>query len=140
AERYRALKARVGGDNAIERFLRDTCEAFATAARMLTEVGTKGFYYHSVEIYGRPASLTADRRTTNLDLAQHFTDVVDGLAGAGVVPSPADELTLSAEDVVLLLTRKFERFFVGTTIKVEIADGLAAKAVAGVDGVRVKRG
>jgi len=124
----------------MERFLRETCEAFATAARMLTAVGTKAFYYHSVEIYGRPASLTADRRTTNLDLAQHFSDVVDGLAGAGAMPSPADELSLDAEDVVLLLTRKFERFFAGTPIKVEIVDGIAANAMAGVEGVKIKRG
>jgi uncharacterized protein (TIGR02421 family) len=139
-ERFRALKARVMGDNAIERFLRETCDSFATAARMLNAVGTKDFYYHAVEIYGRPASLTADRRTTNLDLARHFTDVVDGLAGAAAIPSPADELTLSAEEVVPLLRARFESFFAGVPIKVEIVDGIAAKAVAGVEGVRVKRG
>ena len=139
-ERFRALKARVLGDNAIERFLRETCESFATAARMLSAVGTRDFYFHSAEIYGRPASLTADRRTTNLDLARHFTEVVDGLAGAGAVTSPADELTLGAEEVVALLARRFETFFAGTAITVEIVDGIAAKAVAGVDGVRVQRG
>jgi uncharacterized protein (TIGR02421 family) len=139
-ERFRALKARVMGENAVERFLRETCESFATAARMLAAVGTREFYFHSVEIYGRPASLTADRRTTNLDLARHFSEVVDGLAGAAAVPSPADELTLSAEEVVALLERRFETFFAGTTITVEIVDGIAAKAVAGVDGVRVQRG
>jgi uncharacterized protein (TIGR02421 family) len=139
-ERFRALKARVMGDNAIERFLRETCESFATAARMLSAVGTRDFYFHSAEIYGRPASLTADRRTTNLDLARHFTEVVDGLAGAGAVTSPADELTLGAEEVVALLAPRFETFFAGTTITVEIVDGIAAKAVAGVDGVRVQRG
>lgn len=139
-DRFRALKTRVLGDNAIERFLRETCESFATAARMLAAVGTKDFYFHSVEIYGRPASLTADRRTTNLDLARHFTEVVDGLAGAAAVPSPADELTLTAEEVAPMLARRFETFFAGTPIKVEVVDGLAAKAVAGFDGVRVQRG
>src|SRR4029077_3704380 len=137
-ERFRALKARVMGENAIERFLRETCESFATAARMLAAAGTRDFYFHSVEIYGRPASLTADRRTTNLDLARHFAEVVDGLAGAAAIPSPADEQTLSAEEVAPLLERRFESFFVGTTIKVEVVDGIAAKAVAGVDGVRLQ--
>ena len=37
---------------------------------MLAAVGTRDFYHHAVELYGRPASLTADRRTTNLDLAR----------------------------------------------------------------------
>ena len=139
-ERFRALKARVTGDNAIERFLRETCESFATAARMLTAVGTRDFYFHACEIYGRPASLTADRRTTNLDLARHFAEVVDGLAGAAAVPSPADELTMSAEEVAPLLAARFATFFPDRAIKVEIIDGIAAKAVAGVDSVRVQRG
>ena len=78
------------GDSAVEHFLRDTCDAFATAARMLAAVGTRDFYHHAVELYGRPASLTADRKTTNLDLAEHFTQVVDGVAGRTAIPSPLD--------------------------------------------------
>src|SRR6185295_17222876 len=94
--RFRELKAMVPGENAIEHFLRDTCDAFATAARMLAAVGTRDFYHHAVELYGRPASLTADRKTTNLDLAEHFTQVVDGVAGRAPIPSPLDELVYTA--------------------------------------------
>jgi len=71
--RFRSLKALVPGDNAVEVFLRDTCDAFATAARMLAAVGTRDFYHSAVELYGRPGSLTADRKTTNLGLAEHFS-------------------------------------------------------------------
>ena len=39
--RFRELKAAVPGENAIESFLRDTCDAYATAARMLAAVGTR---------------------------------------------------------------------------------------------------
>ena len=39
---------------------------------MMMAIGTKDFYYHSVELYGRPASVSSDRKTTNLDLARHF--------------------------------------------------------------------
>jgi len=95
--RFKALKALCPGDGAIEIFLRDTCDSFATAARMLAAAGTRDFYHHSVELYGRPASLTADRRTTNLGLAQHFRGVVDGVAGRAPIPSPQDELCYSAE-------------------------------------------
>jgi uncharacterized protein (TIGR02421 family) len=113
--RFKALKASLAGDSAIEAFLRDTCDAFETVSRMLASVGTRDFYHHSVELYGRPASLTADRRTTNLDLAEHFSGVVDGVAGRA-------------------------RFFPGRAIKVELVDDIASKAAAGVDGVRIKRG
>ncbi len=138
--RFRELKARLPGDNAIEVFLRDTCDAFATAARMLAAAGTRDFYHHSVELYGRPGSLTADRRTTNLDLAQHFRRVVDSVAGRAHIPSPKDELVYTAEEVVPLLAQRFKRFFPDQPIRVELVDAIAAKAVAGVDAVRIQRG
>jgi len=138
--RFRELKSRLTGDNAIEVFLRDTCDAFETAARMLAAAGTRDFYHHSVELYGRPGSLTADRRTTNLDLAQHFRRVVDGVAGHTHIPSPQDEQIYTAEEVVPLLAQRFTRFFPDQAIRVEVVDGIAAKAVAGVDAVRIKRG
>jgi uncharacterized protein (TIGR02421 family) len=139
-ERFRTLRTALAGTGAIETFLRETCDAFSTASRMLLAVGTKDFYYHSVELYGRPASLTADRKTTNLDLAQHFAQVVDGVVGTAPISSPADEETLTAEEVQPLLASRFARFFAGSGIGVEIVDGLASKAAAGVDGVRLARG
>ena len=135
--RFRELKAAVPGDNAVESFLRDTCDAYATAARMLAVVGTRDFYHHAVELYGRPASLTADRKTTNLDLAVHFTQVVDGVAGRAAIPSPLDELVYTAAEVVPLLAERFARFFPGLEIRVELVDDIASKAAAGVDGVRI---
>ena len=128
------------GHNAIESFLRDTCDAYATAARMLAAVGTRDFYHHAVELYGRPASLTVDRKTTNLDLAEHFTQVVDGVAGRAPIPSPLDELVYTAAEVVPMLAERFARFFPGLDIRVELVDDIASKAAAGVDGVRIKRG
>jgi uncharacterized protein (TIGR02421 family) len=143
-ERFRALKGAATGSGALETFLRETCDAFATAARMLAAVGTKDFYYHSVELYGRPGSLTADRRTTNLSLAEHFAQVVDGVGGAAEVtaqiPSPEDEPVLDAEQVAPELAERFATFFPDQQIRVELTDDIAAKAVAGVDGVRIKRG
>src|SRR6185436_11581912 len=88
--------ARLQGQNEIERFLRDTCASMATAARMLVSVGTKDFYYHAVELYGRPASLSADRHTTNLDLAQHFDQVVTGFA---LPLEPVDQPVITAEEI-----------------------------------------
>jgi uncharacterized protein (TIGR02421 family) len=139
-ERFRELKALVPGDNEIERFLRETCQSFATAARMLLSIGTKDFFFHSAELYGRPESLSADRRTTNLDLARHFTRVVEGVAGNARLPSPIDDEVLSAEDAVPELQRRFGTAFPDRAIRVEIVDGLASKAAARVDLLQLKRG
>ena len=139
--RFRELKAMVPGDNAIERFLRDTCDAFATAARMLVAVGTRDFYHHSVELYGRPASLTADRRTTNLDLARALH--AGGRRRRRTARRSRARSTswcTPPKEVVPLLAERFARFFPGLDIRVELVDDIAAKAAAGVDGVRIKRG
>jgi uncharacterized protein (TIGR02421 family) len=135
-ERFRALAARLSGPSEIERFLRDTCASMATAARMLAAVGTKEFYFHSVELYGRPASLSADRRTTNLDLAQHFDQVIAGFAP----PLEAvDQPTIPAEEAVAILKKRFEEFF-GREIKVSLVDDGVANASASAEEIKIKRG
>jgi uncharacterized protein (TIGR02421 family) len=136
-ERMRLLQARLTGDNAIERFLRETVSSLATAARMLLAVGSKDFYYHSVELYGRPASLSSDRATTNLGLARHFAEVVSGFAPP---PGDADSATISAEEAVPLLKARFEVFFAPREIKVAVVEGLAAAAAASADGIKINRG
>jgi uncharacterized protein (TIGR02421 family) len=135
-ERFRALAARLPGQSEVERFLRDTCASMATAARMLGAVGTKQFYFHSVELYGRPASLSSDRRTTNLDLARHFDQVIAGFS------PPLEEVDLpaiSAEEAVVLLGQRFEEFF-GQKIRVVLVDGGVAKASASAEEIKIKRG
>jgi uncharacterized protein (TIGR02421 family) len=136
-ERLRALQAGLTGDNEIERFLRETADSLATAARMLLAVGSKDFYYHSVELYGRPGSLASDRRTTNLGLARHFEQVVTGFAPP---PDEADRPTIPAEEAVPLLKAKFDAFFAGRDIRIVVADGMAAMASASADEIKLKRG
>ena len=135
-ERLRALQARLGGDNEVERFLRETASSLGTAARMLMAVGSKDFYYHSCELYGRPASLSSDRRTTNLGLARHFDQVVTGFEPP---PEEEDQPSISAEEAVPLLKARFEAFF-GREIKVSVVDGLAANASTSADEIKIKRG
>ncbi|HEY0710322.1 MAG TPA: flavohemoglobin expression-modulating QEGLA motif protein [Polyangia bacterium] len=136
-ERLKALSAKLTGENAIERFLRDTVGSLATAGRMLLAVGSKDFYYHSVELYGRPGSLSSDRATTNLGLARHFAEVVSGFAP---VLGDADRVVITAEEAVPLLKARFETFFPGREIRVILTEGMAAAASANADGVKINRG
>jgi uncharacterized protein (TIGR02421 family) len=99
-------------------------------------VGSKDFYFHSVELYGRPGSLSADRQTTNLGLARHFEQVV---AGFSVPPDEADLPSITAEEAVEILKARFEAFF-GRPIRVAVVDGMAASATTSADEIRLKRG
>lgn len=134
--RFRALGRRVTGENEVERFLARTCDSMATAARMLLAIGTRDFYHCSVELYGRPAGLSSDRRTTNLDLARHFDEVV---AGYPALPSAEDQPTLDAETAAELLRERFARFFVAQPVKVRVVERLAGTASSTAAEIRLKR-
>jgi uncharacterized protein (TIGR02421 family) len=135
-DRFRALAARLDGDSEVERFLRDTSNSMAIAARMLMAVGTKDFYFHSVELYGRPATLSSDRKTTNLDLARHFDQVIAGFAPP---LADVDQPTVTAEEAVPVLKQRFERFF-GREIRVVLVDRGSANASATAEEIKIRRG
>jgi uncharacterized protein (TIGR02421 family) len=132
---FQALAGRLRGENEIERFLRETCVAMATAARMLLAVGSKDFYYQSVELYGRPGSLSSDRQTTNLDLARHFEQVVASFAPS---LSSVDQPSLGAEEAAEILRDRFAQFFTGHPVKVRVVDRLAASASSTGEEIRLK--
>lgn len=132
---FQGLVGRLGGDNEVERFLRETCVAMATAARMLLAVGSKDFYYQSVELYGRPGSLSSDRQTTNLDLARHFEQVVASFAPP---LSVVDQPMLGAEVAAQTLRDRFAQFFTNHSVKVRVVDRLAASASSSGDEIRLK--
>ena len=133
---FQNLSKRLGGDNEIERFLCRTCVSMATAARMLLSIGSRDFYHHSVELYGRPGSLSSDRCTTNLDLARHFEEVV---AGFSLPPTAEDQATLDAEQAADFLRERFATFFTGHAVKVKVVDHLAATASSTPAEIRLKR-
>ena len=88
---------------------------------MLLAVGTKDFYYHSVELYGRPASLSSDRRTTNLGLARHFDQVVVGLRAAARRGRSSHHRAPRRR--CRCSRPRFDAFFAGRDIRVVVADG-----------------
>lgn len=133
---FQTLANKLAGDNEIERFLRETCVSMSTAARMLLSVGTRDFYHHSVELYGRPGGLSSDRRTTNLDLARHFEQVA-----ANFRPSPSgeDQATIDAEQAAALLRERFVDYFPGHPVKVKVVEHLAGSASSTPAEIRLKR-
>src|SRR5438105_1873066 len=136
AARFGEIARKLGGQNELERLLRETCESYQMAARLLAAVGTREFHRFSCELYGRPSSVACDGKTTNLALAQHFDTVITQYADK----EPPREATISAEEVADELGRRLGRFFPGHSIRVQLDDTIAANAVAGADVVRIKRG
>ena len=136
--RFEQIRGGLSGQNEAERYLRDTCDSYATAARMLGQVGTKQFHALSRDLFGHPNSPTCDGKTTNLALARHFDAMITQFAGQDIARSVGDPLT--AEQVADDLGRRFAKRFAPHPIRVEVDDTIAANAVAGADVVRIKKG
>ena len=133
---FASLAQRLQGENEIEHFLCRTCDSMATAARMLLSIGSRDFYHHSVELYGRPRGLSSDRHTTNLDLARHFEQVI---AAFSPPPSADDEATLDAEQAAGCLRDRFATFFATHPVKVRLVDRLAGTSSSTGAEIRLKR-
>jgi uncharacterized protein (TIGR02421 family) len=130
-----SLCERLTGNNVIERFLRQTCTTLATTARMLLSIGSREFHHHSVELFGRPSGLSSDKKTTNLDLARHFENVIEQF----VLPMcEEDQPSLSAEQAATILRERFASFFVHDPVKVRVVDRLAAAASSTAVEVRLR--
>lgn len=134
--RLQHLTRRLSGHNEIEHFLRETCNGLATAARMLLAIGTKDFYFNSVELYGRPSNLSSDRKTTHLDLASHFERVI---ADFKPTVSLDDLPTFSAEEAAEILRQRFSTFFIGHPVNVKLVGRSSAVASSSAAEIRLHR-
>jgi uncharacterized protein (TIGR02421 family) len=133
AEIRKSLK----GKNAIEAWLRNTCDSYETAARMLQAIGTRQFYELSRELYGDSNTKFVDGVNTNAELAKHLARSLSHYRPAAL--GAADEARITAADAVPILAARFEKELPGENIRVLLADDIASKAIAGPDSVRVRR-
>ena len=140
-ERARAtleeIRRSITGQNAVDSWLRQTCDSYETAARMLCCLGTTEFYGLSRELYGDAGTRFVDGTTTNLDLAKHLARTLSIYRPAAL--GAPDEQKLTALEVAPLLHARFAKELPGETIEVLIADDIASKAIAGPEHVRIRR-
>jgi uncharacterized protein (TIGR02421 family) len=130
------IRATIKGQNPIEAWLRNTCDSYETAARMLSNLETKTFYELSRELYGDANTKFIDGVTTNGDLAKHLARTLSIYRPAAL--GPADEAKLPAREVAPLLEARFAKELPGEGIEVTLADDIASKAIAGPDHVRLR--
>jgi uncharacterized protein (TIGR02421 family) len=135
---FQRIRASVGGESEIDRFLRATCDSWIAGARLLEAVGTREFYPRSVECYGRPSSISCDGRTTNLMLAEHFDRVLKTYAGADLGAPPS--ACMPAERVAETMEARLREYFLDDPIRCEVAETLSANAVTSAEVVKLKRG
>ena len=121
------------------RFLADTADSYALAARLLSSAGTPEFRAVSLALYGAPKDVPVGHRLCPLEAARELIEHSEALKAAGAVAD--GDVCLTSEYVRDELARRFAAFFEPEErVAVAIDPGLASKAAAGANKVRIRSG
>lgn len=128
----------LGEQDALGRILRATAEDYRAVVEMLAARGTKAFYAYSRRLYGSTKDLMPDGVCTVREIGHQLYGILSTLSGE--ILGPADRRDISAETAARELNVRFDRFFGGAPIRVQVDDALLADAAAGSDYVKLRSG
>ncbi|CAN96090.1 MULTISPECIES: flavohemoglobin expression-modulating QEGLA motif protein [Sorangium] len=137
-EILRDAERELGKRDRLGQILRATADEYRKVVSMLTGRGTKAFYALSRELYGSPKDKLPDGKTSVRDMGFVLYDLLTAIGGERLGPSQQREIT--AEMAALDLNARFDRFFGGASIRVQVDDSLLADAAAGSDYVKIRSG
>ena len=123
-------------DDPLGRYLLATAESWRIATRMLDAIGTHRATAYSMRLFGRPAELLPGDGPTNLDAARHFIGLADEMDQELREVEP--DYVLPAETVQAELQAAIDAFFTDHSVRVELDDGLIAKAAASSTRIRLR--
>lgn len=128
----------LGQKDRLGQILQATAEEYREVVKMLTARGTKAFYTYSKALYGSPKEKLPDGKTSVRDMGFVLYDLLTGIGGE--LLGPAQRRDITAEMAALELNARFDRFFGGASIRVQVDDSLLADAAAGSDYVKIRSG
>jgi uncharacterized protein (TIGR02421 family) len=141
-EEFEGIKRRVqkllGDKDEVARILLRNCDQYATAVRMLQVRGTHDFYKYSRELYGSPKDTFLDDETRIRDLGHLLYEILDGLEEEDL--GVTYERTISAEECVEMLNKRFATYFSDNFVHAKLDDGIVSDAAAGADYIKIKKG
>ncbi len=134
----RDAERELGKGDRLGQILRTTAEEYRDVLRMLLARGTKDFYPFSRKLYGSPKDKLPDNKTSVRDMGFVLYDLLTAIGGERLGPEQDKDIT--ADMAALELNARFDRFFGGASIRVQVDDGLLADAAAGSDYVKIRSG
>lgn len=123
-------------DDPLGRYLRATAESWITTTHLLDALGTPAVTEHSARLFGRPVEVLPGGGPTSLEAARHFIDLADAMDQELREVEP--EYVLPAETVQAELQAAVDAFFTGHSVRIELDDGLIAKAAASATRIRLR--
>lgn len=128
----------LGPHDRLGEILRATAAEYRDVVRMLVSRGQREFYERSRRLYGSPKDTFPDGRTTVRDMGVVLYDLFTAVGGDRLGrPQRRD---IEAETAASELNARFDRFFGGASIRVQVDDSLLADAAAGSDYVKIRSG
>ncbi len=137
-EALEELKTRCDRAHPLDNLIFKTARSYASAARMLSAVGTPAFTGHSIELYGKPDDRYRTQDFTALDAADFFLQKTDELLGSYVVQQTVADIP--ADDFAEQLQRAIDAFFTDDKVEVVVDTELASRAIAGSSRIRLRAG
>lgn len=128
----------LGKKDTIGQLLVTTASEYRDVVRMLVARGTRDFYAYSRKLYGSPKDKFPDGKTSVRDFGLLLYDILTGIAGGDL--GPVDPRDIDANRAADILNRRFEAYFEGAQVQVQIDDTMLADAAAGSDYVKIRSG
>lgn len=128
----------IRSESAIDRWLEGIAGRIETSARLLCACGSPEFLEHSRALYGAPTDALRDEKSTSLDLANRFNQMLESISQVDMgAPAPACYL---ADHVAERMTVAVSDMFGDQAPEVQVVDDLSANALAGPKRIRIRRG
>ncbi len=135
-ERIGAARKLVDGESPVHTWLNRLAGVFEQTAAMMSAVGTKDFYKHSLELYGGPQSPVAGRHGAVLALANRLDQTLaDFDMGQHNFIKPEK---ISAQKLKQLLDEELPKHFGTYSPQVIVTHEVSGKAAAGRDYIKLR--
>jgi uncharacterized protein (TIGR02421 family) len=136
AELVRDINLTLGPDDDIGKLLITITEQYADVVNLLLNRGTKEFWTYSKKLYGSPKDRFYDEANSIRELGELMYQILNGLGDSANGQDYPE--TLSSQEAVDILNKRFSRYFDDESIQARLSDGIVADAAAGGDIVKIR--
>lgn len=134
----RSIRRRLGQYSGVGSIMQNICREYGRVVEMLMARGTFKFSEISQELYGSSEDAFHIGAPTLKDLAKLVTDTLSHIKDQ--VETDADIKIYTSKETVNILSGRLANYFIDTSVRVQLSDGILADASAGAEKIKIKKG
>ncbi|WP_144392068.1 flavohemoglobin expression-modulating QEGLA motif protein [Pleionea sediminis] len=125
------------GDTPADNWMEQVCDILLTTIDMLDSRGTSGFFENSKMLYGEPKALLKDEKTSALDLARRYLELLKPISKMDLGEPP--EACILASTLAEEMRQVTSATFGNEAPEILVVEDLSANALASAEKVRIRR-